>query len=137
MRLHSRLAATSALVLACRAGHAADSPALAASLGQMLLGLALVVALLLASLWLLKRVAGPRGGAGPLKVLGVTAVGARERVVMVEVAGKVLVLGVAPGRVNTLHSLDVSDLPGPAATRAGGPDQDLQGRLRRLVERHK
>jgi hypothetical protein len=47
-----------------------------------------------------------------LKIRGAAAVGPRERVVLVEVADRILVLGVAPGRVNTLHTLDAADLPG-------------------------
>jgi flagellar protein FliO/FliZ len=140
VRLHPaalpRLAAPFALLLASRAAQAAEATDLAASVGQMLLGLGVVVGLLLATLWLLKRVAGPRRAAGGLKVLGATPVGPRERVVLVEVAGKVLVLGVAPGRVNTLHSLDAAELP-TAAGPGTPPDSAFQARLRQLLEGRK
>lgn len=108
---------------------------MAASVGQMLLGLLVVVGLLLATLWLMKRLAAPRGGAAALKVLGATPVGPRERVVLVEVAGKVLVLGVAPGQVSALHTLDRADLPSasPAALAATG----FQARLRQALEGRK
>lgn len=117
---------------AVRAAEGAD---LAASLGQMVLGLAVVLGLLLGTLWVLKRLAGPRRSAGSLKVLGATPVGPRERVVLVEVGGRVLVLGVAPGRVNTLHTLDSAELPAsPAGAPAAG---DFQARLRQLLEQRK
>lgn len=138
LAVHLRIILVPALLLACRGAHATDSPGLAVGLGQMLLGLGVVVALLLAALWLLKRLAGARRGAGPLKILGATAVGPRERVVVVEVAGKVLVLGVAPGRVTALHSLDAADLPGPPPGRGAGEGHAfMQSRLRRFAESRK
>ncbi|MEG7523045.1 MAG: flagellar biosynthetic protein FliO [Chromatiales bacterium] len=42
-------------------------------------------------------------------VLGGTSVGPRERVVVVKVDDIRLLLGVAPGRVQTLHVLDQSE----------------------------
>ena len=137
VRLHPSLAPFLVLLPTSGGIHAAEAPAVAASFGQVLLGLGVVVAMLLASLWLLKRLSAPRGGAGALKVLGATPVGPRERVVLVEVAGKVLVLGVAPGRVNALHSFDAAELPNPGTSSGTGPGNDLPDRLRRLVKGHK
>ncbi|MGJ8669708.1 MAG: flagellar biosynthetic protein FliO [Oceanococcus sp.] len=74
---------------------------------QMLCSLAAVVLLIFACAWLAKRM--PMAGAGRSNLLQVKAslsVGARERVVLVKAGDKVLVLGVAPGRINTLHVLD-------------------------------
>ena len=78
----------------------------AAGMLQMLPGLGAVLALILALAWLARRmgVARPRAGSH-LKLIGERAVGARERVVIVEVAGQWLVLGVAPGQVRTLASM--------------------------------
>jgi flagellar protein FliO/FliZ len=120
-------------LLAPGAARAADTPEVAGSIGQMLLGLAVVVGLLLATLWILKRVAAPRGAASALKVLGAAPVGPRERVVLVEVAGKVLVLGVAPGRVNALHTLEATDLPA-LATASEPPAGEFHKRLRQFLE---
>ena len=47
--------------------------------------------------------------------LALIGVGARERVVLVEVEGTWLVLGVAQGRVSLLHSLPRGTLPEAAA----------------------
>ncbi len=72
-------------------------------LWQLFLGLGMVLAMLAGSLWLLKKLVAPRGeNAGLLRVVGATAVGTRERVVVVEVGGTWLVLGVAPGQVSAL-----------------------------------
>ncbi len=79
----------------------------AAAIAQMLGSLVLVVLLIFACAWMAKRM--PLNGAGRSGVLQLKAslsVGARERVVLVQAGSKSLVLGVAPGRVNTLHVLD-------------------------------
>jgi len=96
----------------CRA--ATDAPVIAdplAGLGQMLFGLALVFGILAVSVWLLKRFSSPIRGSGLLRVLGVTAVGPREKVVLLEVGEKVLMLGVTPNNVRTLHVFERDELP--------------------------
>ena len=125
-----------ATLLHIPAAYAADAGEAVAGFGQMLLGLAVVVALLFATLWLLKRLAAPRGAAGSLKIIGAAPVGPRERVVLVEVADKVLVLGVAPGQVTALHSLDAAELPRTPVAGAA-PDNAFQARLRQLLESRK
>lgn len=107
------------------------------SVVQMLLGLGLVIGLLYASLHVLRRIGGGNAhGAALLKVRGATAVGPRERVVLVEVGDKILVLGVAPGRVNTLHTLDAVDLPAPGSGNSPLPgSKDFQTWLKQTLER--
>lgn len=103
-------------------------------LGQVLLGLMVVIAVLLASLHLLKRLQSPRGkGAAGLKVVAATAVGPRERVVVVEVGETWLVLGVAPGQVNTLHTLPRQVLP--EGSPAPEPAKEFAGWLKKALER--
>lgn len=127
------------LLAAPRAALAADGGLDATgSLVQMFLGLAVVIGLLYASLHVLKRL-GVGGGTstGLLKVRSATAVGPRERVVLVEVADKVLVLGVTPGRITPLHTLDAADLPGtpPAADSPAPAGKDFQSWLKQTLER--
>ena len=104
-----------ALLTSLRADAAELPPALpdvGAGLGQVVFGLIVVIALLWASLALLKRLQTPRGSpAAGLKVVAATAVGPRERVVVVEVGETWLVLGVAPGQVRALHTLPRQTLP--------------------------
>jgi len=117
---------------------AAEEPvSMAGTIGQMLLGLALVLALMFGALLLIKKLSLPRGpAAASLKVVGATAVGPRERVVLVEVGDKLLVLGVAPGQVEGLHTFDAKDFPrdsliaNPPARPEGFAD-----RLRQLMEK--
>lgn len=107
------------------------------SVVQMLLGLGLVIGLLYASLHALRRIGGGNAqGAALLKVRGAAAVGPRERVVLVEVGDKILVLGVAPGRVNALHTLDTVDLPSAGSSNAPLPGgKDFQTWLKQTLER--
>lgn len=77
-----------------------------ASLLQVLLGLGLVLGAIAATAWLLRRFSpGQVSASGSLRVVGGVAVGPKERVVLVDVGDTRLVLGVAPGRVNTLHQM--------------------------------
>ena len=92
---------------------AADPPAALTSGGtlgpffQVLFGLAMVVGAIGFTAWLLRRTLPTMRGAagGHLKVVGGVMVGPKERVVVVEVDGTWLVLGVTATQVNTLHSI--------------------------------
>lgn len=70
---------------------------------QMTFGLLVVLALIGALGWGVSRLRGiaPTGHA-PVRVVGATAVGPRERVVVVEVGGQWLVVGVGGGNVSLL-----------------------------------
>lgn len=104
------------------AAQAAEGPAPASSLFQLLFGLVAVLGLMGGAAWLLKRLGVARSIAGaPLKVVGGISVGGRERILVVEVADQWIVVGVAPGRVNTLSTMprqeaqaSVSATPDPA-----------------------
>jgi len=98
----------------------AAEPAAAGSLLQATLGLALVLALIIAVAWVAKRFTpGALRGGMPLTIVASQAVGQRERVVVVEVADQWLVLGVAPGHVSSLTTLPKGTLlaapPAPGA----------------------
>ncbi|MDT3668909.1 MAG: flagellar biosynthetic protein FliO [Aromatoleum sp.] len=115
---------------------AADAPPdVAGSIGQMVFGLAVVIGLLLTGLWLIKRLSVARGAMTGLKVLGAAPVGPRERVVLVEIAGKVLVLGVTSASVNTLHTLSADEAAGLVGSDPGKAAGDFPGWLKRAMER--
>ncbi len=70
---------------------------------QTTLVLALVLGLLGAMAWLVGRWYKPRSGPrATIKVHAMTALGTRERAVLLEVGGRWLLVGVAAGQVNTL-----------------------------------
>ena len=94
-----------------------------ATLGKTALALALVIAVILLCSALLKRMGPGRAGHGHhLKLVASTAVGQRERVVIVDVEGTWLVLGVGGGQVTPLHQLPApnqEDQPTPPADNGG------------------
>jgi len=54
-------------------------------------------------------------GHGPIRILGSLALGARERVVLLEVGAAQVVVGVSPGRLQTLHVLASAERVAPPA----------------------
>lgn len=115
--------ADTAQAAASTLGQTADGLSGFAVLGKTALALALVVALIFLCSWLLRRL-GPlrQAGSQPLRVVGSSLLGPRERLVVVEVRGTWLVLGVTPTQISKLHELpapdEAQDSPAPAA--AGG-----------------
>jgi len=77
------------------------------NVGQMVVGLFLVLILVFAIAWLLRRVGGVSlTGSGALKVIAGMSMGARDRVVLLQVGDEQLLVGISPGRIQTLHVLD-------------------------------
>lgn len=73
---------------------------------QTVLSLVAVVAIILALAWMTRRMQFMRGATGSeLRVRSTLAVGLKERVVIVEAAGRQYLIGVAPGQVRLLDSL--------------------------------
>ncbi|RTR04396.1 flagellar biosynthetic protein FliO [Halomonas nitroreducens] len=107
-----------------------------ATLGKTAAALALILVIILGCSLLLKRLGGASGGQGRRpRVIGSTAVGNRERVVVVEIESTWLVLGVGGGQVSKLH-----ELPAPAeeATMpvAGGADGSFASRFARALRQN-
>lgn len=76
----------------------------AGALGQTLFWLLVVVSLILMLAWIAKRIGGIQlQNAGAIKVLSMLPVGNKERIALVQVGDKQFLIGIAPGRVNTLH----------------------------------
>jgi len=113
---------------------AADAPAVSAagSLLQVFIGLVAVLLLIAATAWVGKRFGIARSGSsGLLQVISSASVGARERVVVVEVGESWLVVGVAPGSVNALTTLPKGTLQPPSPSIPGAP---FAARLQQLLE---
>ena len=91
--------------------HAAPAPGLFGAVMALLAVLALIVGLG----WLLKRLPGSgfRQAEG-LKLVASLNVGAKERVVVVDVNGQQLLLGVTAGGISALHTLPAPLPPAPA-----------------------
>jgi flagellar protein FliO/FliZ len=95
-------------------------PASPASLVRVVLGLAVVLALVFAAAWLMRRLRAIQGaGTTGITVLAQTSLGARERAILVQVGSQKLLLGAGPGNVRTLLVLPADEpAPTPPADRS-------------------
>ena len=111
-RLH-KLILTIVLLLPAVIYAAADEkvmpvdPLSASSIANMFMGLGLVLALIFLMAWVARRMGGMQlSGSQRIRLLGGLSLGPREKVVLIQVENKRLLLGVAQGQVNTLHELE-------------------------------
>ena len=91
--------------------------------GEVALALLAVLAVIFTLGWLLRRVRGIGNRAGSaIGVLADVPLGQKERAVLLKVGGTQILLGVAPGRVNTLHVLaePIDTAPPPGASGGDG-----------------
>lgn len=100
---------------------------------QMLLGLLVVLGIIFAMAWVIKRMGNvPVRMQGAIKVLAGMPVGQRERVVLVQVGDQQLLLGVAPGQIRTLHVLPTPITVGDSTTSMSG--QSFAERLQAMMK---
>ena len=79
----------------------------ATAVGQTLFWLLVVIGLILLLAFLAKRVGGIQlQNAGAIKILSMMPVCNKERIALIQVGNKQLLIGIAPGRVNTLLVLE-------------------------------
>lgn len=133
-----RTAAIPAGLLPALAG-AADTAAPAASaaggLLQVFIGLVAVLGLIAATAWMAKRFGVTRGGSSALlNVVGSVSVGARERVVVLEIGESWLVVGVGPGNVNSIATLPRGETP--PAVQTALPTQ-FAARLQQMLDKRR
>lgn len=96
-------------------------------LGQTALSLMLVLGLIFALAWLLKRVQGVRvGGPASLRINAGLQVGPKEKVLIIEAGGQHLLIGVTAGSINTLHVFAEAPVA-PANDGDGKPTQPPLG----------
>ena len=97
------LASASPLAVAADAAKAGSE---GGGLAQAVFGLVVVLALIYAFFWLLRRYGpGQMAGQGLLKVVGGVMLSPRERLVIVEVGEEWLLLGVAANTVTLVHRM--------------------------------
>jgi flagellar biosynthetic protein FliO len=78
---------------------------------RVILGLLLVLALIGGLAWAMKKLNHAKiGNQSVAKIVGGVSVGTRERVVVVEIGGNWVVVGVASGQVTSLANFKVADL---------------------------
>lgn len=83
------------------------------SSGDMLhwsVGLLIVLAIFFLCVWGMRKLSGITAcGAEKMRVVGGLSLGMREKVILLQVGKKQLVLGVTPGRIDALHVLEGDD----------------------------
>lgn len=124
-------------LLARAADAVVPAPAVSAagSLLQVFIGLVAVLLLIAGTAWVAKRFGVTRGGASNvLQVINSTSVGARERVVVIEVGESWLVVGVASGSVNTLMTLPRGEI---RATTPSTFNAGFAASLQQLIEKRR
>jgi len=95
-------------------------------LGEVAFALIIVLAAIFIVAWVVRRMrlAGNRVGGG-LDILADVPLGQKERAVLLKVGNQQILLGVAPGRVNTLHvlpePLELAKPPAGSGNDSSGP----------------
>ena len=121
--------ATTVLAPAAPGRPAAPAPAAplpgpsAGNLLQTIFALTLVLGVLFALAWFMKRY-GPKAGSGSanLNVVGALNLGGRERIIVVEVGDQWIVVGASPGRINALATMPRQEgAPGQATLAEHAP----------------
>ncbi len=108
-----------------------------AALGKTALVLLLLVGVILLCGWLLRRLAPGQGrDARLLTVVASRAVGAKERVVVVDVDGTRLVLGVGGGRVSRLHQYPAPDAPADGGAPSADGDAPFSARFAQALKQN-
>ncbi|KPQ29627.1 MAG: flagellar biosynthetic protein FliO [Marinobacter excellens HL-55] len=108
------------------ARNAPDTVGTIMSLG---VGLLAVVAVIYGCAWLIRRMSGLTGmNNSAIKVVSVLAIGARERIALVEVGGQQILLGITPSTIRTLQVFDE-----PVVDAANPPSSEFARRLQGMI----
>jgi flagellar protein FliO/FliZ len=104
-------------------------------LGEVAFALIVVLAAIFVVAWIVRRMrlASSRVG-GAIDVIADVPLGQKERAVLLKVGGTQILLGVAPGRVNTLHVLtEPLELTKPPVPQPGDPGNTFRSILMRSL----
>ncbi|MBU2875621.1 flagellar biosynthetic protein FliO [Marinobacter salexigens] len=108
------------------AGNAPDTLGTLLSLG---VGLLAVIAIIYGCAWIIRRMNGMTGmNNNAIKVVSVMAIGARERIALIEVGGQQILLGITPSAIRTLQVFE------EPVVKAGSPNSgDFAKRLQGMI----
>ena len=99
-------------------------------LAQLIGGLVLVIGAIVVLGWVLRRTQGGLNrGSQVIEIVAARSVGARERLVLVQVGDEQVLVGVGPGGMRTLHTMN-EPVRAPA-----GETPDFSSALKRAVTR--
>jgi len=92
---------------------------------RMVGSMALVIAVLLAVLWGLKRIQNKMliaSHGGRMQVLETQSIGTRQKIVLVRIGSQEVLLGITPTQINALGNWPASSAPAPSPATAHGPE---------------
>ncbi|TNE75198.1 MAG: flagellar biosynthetic protein FliO [Gammaproteobacteria bacterium] len=93
------------------------------------IGLVAVIAIIYGCAWIIRRMSGMTGANNnAIKVVSVMALGARERIALIEVGGQQILVGITPSTIRTLQVFDE-----PVVDAASGPSGDFARRLQGMI----
>ncbi|KAA1174786.1 flagellar biosynthetic protein FliO [Marinobacter salinexigens] len=121
-------------VLAQEAKEAAESSAIKApdtvgTLVSLGVGLLAVIAIIYGCAWIIRRMSGMTGANNhAIKVVSVMALGARERIALIEVGGQQILLGITPTTIRTLQVFEE-----PVVEPGSAPSGDFARRLQGMI----
>ncbi|MBU2710442.1 flagellar biosynthetic protein FliO [Zooshikella harenae] len=97
---------------------------------QVVLALAVVLFVIFAAAWIVKRSGAIKPMASPaIKNLAVMPVGSKERLVLVQIGEKQILLGISPAGMNTIHVFDQ-----PVITSKNEVSNDFSKRLMEMIK---
>ena len=106
----------------------------ASQLASVVGGLAIILVLIYGLSWFVKRFAqGGFAQNASMKIISSMPLGTRERLMLVEVGGKQLLLGVTATQINTLH---VFDEPVIAAEKSQPAASDFSQKLMAIIQKN-
>ncbi|MDX1757571.1 MAG: flagellar biosynthetic protein FliO [Marinobacter sp.] len=113
-------------------GAPANRPSVPDSVGTITslgIGLLVVIGLIFVCAWLVRRMSGLTGMNNQLmKVVSVLNLGARERIALIEVGDKQILVGITPTTIRTLHVFE-EPVTDPNATTSSDFARRLQGMI--------
>ena len=114
------------------AGAAASGDPLSSGyLLKLVIGLLTVLALIFVFAWAARKMRlTPSGQQGAIRVLSAISVGQRERIALIQVGDEQILVGLSPGRMQTLHTLKEPVLPDLPPEQP--PEQSRPGFAERL-----
>ncbi len=94
-------------------------------------GLIAVLAIIFGCAWVVRRMNGLTGvNNQAMKVVAAMALGARERIALIDVGGTQILVGITPSAIRTLHVFDE-----PVVTPGDGGSSDFARRLQSMIGR--
>lgn len=119
------------------AANVPQMPSASGSVFTMLLGLIVVLGIMAGIAWLVKRsgLSGVNRHGLPIKVVGGTNIGTRERVMVIEVDDQWIVIGVTPSNITTLATMHKKEFTATPDTETTSPN--FATWLKQTIEKRK